>query len=197
MPPDPLIALFAYSGHELRTPLTSLALAVEMCADGSLGPLTSAQRETLAGAVTDCARLCRLIEALTDPVLVGDSARVTRGAVDLGKVLSAAIDAAQSLASERGVIITASQVPTSLANVVGDAERLTRVIVHGLNHALAGARRASLLTAAATGDGIAITWQAAADAAPRTMELWLCERLLGALGGTVDSSDGRLMIRVA
>lgn len=195
MPRDPLADLLAYSGHELRTPLTSLTLALEMCADGTLGPLTPVLAETLGGAVADCARMRRLIDALTDPVLAGDHARVARMGFDLGTALASAISATRDLATERGVGVTCPA-PVTPATWQGDPERVARLLAHGLSHALTCAQRGSelgLATASAHGRAhITITWQPAGDAPGRTMELWLGERLAAALGGSVESSTGRL-----
>ena len=199
IPRDPLADLLAYSGHELRTPLTSLTLAVEMCADGSLGPLTPVLAETLGGALADCARLRRLIDALTDPVLAGDHARVARMEFDLRTALASAITATRDLATERGVGVVCPT-PVSPATWQGDPERVARLLAHGLGHALTCAQRGSelgLTTATAHGQArIAITWRPAGDAPGRTMELWLSQRLAAALGGSVASSSGRLDVRI-
>ena len=199
MPRDPLADLLAYSGHELRTPLTSLTLAVEMCADGMLGPLSPLQAETLAGAAADCARLRRLIDALTDPVLAGDLARVERVAVDVGAALGTAIAVTNDLAVEREVTV-APQAQTAAPTWRGDADRTARLLAHGLGHALARAQRASTVTVAVTDSGgqatVVLAWQSPPGAAQGMMELWLCERLATALGGAVIASADRLEIQL-
>lgn len=191
--PDPLAALLAYSGHELRTPLTSLTLATQMCADGTLGPLTSAQAETLAGAVADCSRLRHLIDLLADPVLAGDHGRLARTPIDAPAVLAAAVAMVQELAAERGVrLVDAPQPPPP--SIHADPVRLARAIEQTIAHALLGARRGSAVAAQAAVAGFAIAWQPEADASLRTMPLWIAERLVTAMGGRVEAAADRIAI---
>lgn len=191
--PDPLAALLAYSGHELRTPLTSLTLATQMCADGSLGPLTPALAETLAGAAADCSRLRQLIDLLADPVLAGDDARLVRTPIAAQAALAEAVGQVRELAVERGVAIAPPEVRADL-RWTADPDRTRRALEQGLVHALHGAHRGSGLTLVIAGGGIEIGWQPAADAPARSMPLWLCERLMGAMGMRVESGVGRVVV---
>jgi len=191
MPRDPLADLLAYSGHELRTPLTSLSLAIEMCADGTLGPLEAVQRETLAGALEDCGRLRQLIDELTDPVLAGDHTRLATIPIDLATAVAAAIATAIASAGARLITLLADAASVELTT---DPARLTRAIARGLDHAITCAARGSMVTIANQDRALTITWKPDASAPATTMASWLCARLVEALGGSCRSAADRLVL---
>src|SRR5262249_1265887 len=58
--------LVATVAHELRTPLTSLRMALQLCLEQVLGPLTEKQAEALHAAREDCTRLQTMVDDLLD-----------------------------------------------------------------------------------------------------------------------------------
>jgi two-component system, NtrC family, sensor histidine kinase KinB len=58
--------LVATVAHEFRTPLTSLRMAIHLCADETVGPLTEKQADLIAAAREDCERLQGIVDDLLD-----------------------------------------------------------------------------------------------------------------------------------
>ena len=58
--------LVATVAHEFRTPLTSLRMAIHLCVDGAVGPLTDKQADLLFAAREDCERLQGIVDDLLD-----------------------------------------------------------------------------------------------------------------------------------
>src|SRR6185436_19399903 len=58
--------LVATVAHEFRTPLTSMRMAIHLCTEGSVGPLTPKQADLLFAAREDCDRLQTIVDELLD-----------------------------------------------------------------------------------------------------------------------------------
>src|SRR6185295_3053714 len=58
--------LVATVAHEFRTPLTSLQMAIHLCLEQTVGPLTDKQADLLYAAREDCSRLQSIVEELLD-----------------------------------------------------------------------------------------------------------------------------------
>ncbi|MFI5288435.1 MAG: histidine kinase dimerization/phospho-acceptor domain-containing protein, partial [Polyangia bacterium] len=58
--------MVATVAHEFRTPLTSLRMAIHLCAEGAVGPLTEKQADLLFAARDDCERLQGIVDDLLD-----------------------------------------------------------------------------------------------------------------------------------
>ncbi len=58
--------LVATVAHEFRTPLTSLRMAIHLCAEEVVGPLTPKQADLLLAARQDCERLQGIVDDLLD-----------------------------------------------------------------------------------------------------------------------------------
>jgi signal transduction histidine kinase len=58
--------LVATVAHEFRTPLTSLRMAIHLCAEGVVGPVTEKQADLLYAAREDCERLQGIVDDLLD-----------------------------------------------------------------------------------------------------------------------------------
>src|SRR5438105_15895124 len=56
--------LLATVAHEFRTPLTSLRMAIHLCIEGTVGPLTEKQADLLHAAREDCERLQSIVDDL-------------------------------------------------------------------------------------------------------------------------------------
>ena len=86
--------LVATVAHEFRTPLTSLRMAIHLCAEQAVGPLTEKQADLLYAARQDCERLQQIVDDLLD------LSRIQSGRIELHQrpvdAASLARDAAQA-----------------------------------------------------------------------------------------------------
>lgn len=123
--------------HEFRTPLTSLRMAVHLCLEGVVGPLTEKQADLLHAAREDCERLQRIIDDLLD------LARLQSGRIEMRKLLlsvenlvAGAVADLRSTAQQRGVILTTEISPLAPEKVVADPERIGLVFANLIGNAI-------------------------------------------------------------
>ena len=120
----------ADASHELRTPLAILRAEVELARTAALEP---AVREGLDSALEESDRLAAVIEDLL--LLARADAAVTldrREVVDLGALAVAAVQRFDTVATARGITLTAN----GTATVSGDAPSLERALANLLDNAL-------------------------------------------------------------
>jgi signal transduction histidine kinase len=134
--------LVATVAHELRTPLTSLRMALELCLEQAVGPLTEKQAEVLYTAQKDCKRLQTIVDGLLD------LSRIEAGCVEIHQqpmsiaaLVQAALETHRTLAAARGIELTTA-LPLSDGEVLVDAERIALVfsnlIANALHHTPSG-----------------------------------------------------------
>jgi len=128
--------LVATVAHELRTPLTSLQMAIHLCVEQTVGPLTEKQADLLYAAREDCARL----QAIVDELL--DLSRIQAGRVELHRqplgaeeAVNRALEAHRHLAEERKVALRSELLP-GIGQVAADAERVQLVFGNLLTNAI-------------------------------------------------------------
>ncbi|HET6283819.1 MAG TPA: ATP-binding protein [Polyangia bacterium] len=128
--------LVATVAHEFRTPLTSLRMAIDLCAEQSVGPLTAKQQGLLFAARDDCERL----QAIVDDVL--NLSRIESGRIDLNKLavqpadlIDQAIDVHRGSAEQKQVTIHA-EISTGCPEVFADPDRLQLVFTNLLSNAI-------------------------------------------------------------
>jgi signal transduction histidine kinase len=128
--------LVATVAHELRTPLTSLRMAIHLCTEGTVGPLTDKQADLLFAARDDCERLQVIVDELLN------LSRIESGQIDLHKrrldpdvLVSAAIDVHRAAAEQAGIQLQA-EVPPGLPDVFVDPDRLQLVFSNLLGNAI-------------------------------------------------------------
>ncbi|HVY38566.1 MAG TPA: ATP-binding protein [Polyangia bacterium] len=138
--------LVATVAHELRTPLTSLRMALHLCTDGAVGPLTDKQGDLIFAARDDCERLQVIVDELLN------LSRIESGQIQLRRrrlspdtLVSPALDAHKSAADQAGVVLAAELAP-GLPDVFVDPDRLQLVFSNLLNNALRVAPRDSRVT---------------------------------------------------
>jgi len=120
--------------HELRTPLTSVKEGVSLILDGALGETTADQRDFLQTMDGDIDRLTDLINNMLDISKVeAGCMRLFRTRVEMPKLVESVLKSYQSLLGKRTVRIEA---PPGLAQVFGDANRLTQVLTNLLSNAI-------------------------------------------------------------
>lgn len=134
--------LVATVAHEFRTPLTSLRMAIHLCLEEVVGPITAKQADLLYAAREDCERLQTMVDDLLD------LSRIEAGRVEMHQrptaivaLVKTAVEAHQTLAEERGVQLTAVLPPVD-GDVFADSERiglvLSNLISNALRHTPAG-----------------------------------------------------------
>jgi signal transduction histidine kinase len=116
--------LVATVAHEFRTPLTSLRMALHLCVEQVVGPITEKQADLLYVARQDTERLQQIVDDLLD------LSRIQSGRIELHQrpvdAASIARDAAQAFrapAEAKGIELRLELLP-SLGTVVADPERI-------------------------------------------------------------------------
>ena len=134
--------LVATVAHEVRTPLTSMRMAIHLCVDGAVGPLTEKQADLLFAAREDCERLQNIVDDLLD------LSRIQSGRIELharatssASLLQRAVDAYRHLAAEKNIDLSVG--PLSVDRpVLADPDRvqlvLTNLIQNAVRHTPAG-----------------------------------------------------------
>jgi len=118
--------------HELRTPLSVLQVELESIEDG----LTEPTPEVVAGLQGDLAHLRRLVEDLRVLSLAdAGELHVEAEPVEMVGLVHDVVARVRAAARSEGVTLDA-QVPDGSLPVVGDAQRLTQVLLNLLSNAL-------------------------------------------------------------
>jgi NtrC-family two-component system sensor histidine kinase KinB len=128
--------LVATVAHELRTPLTSLRMAIHLCLEQVVGPVTEKQADLLHAAREDCERL----QAMVDDLL--DLSRIEAGRVEMHPrptsataLAEAAVEAHQAAAEERGIQLRIDS-PLPDEEVMADPERVALVFANLIANAI-------------------------------------------------------------
>jgi NtrC-family two-component system sensor histidine kinase KinB len=136
--------LVATVAHEFRTPLTSLRMAVHLCAEELVGPLTEKQADLMFAAMEDCERLQAIVDDLLDLSRI-QSGRMTLKVerIEVGTLILGAETALRS-AAEAGRVALSGSSPEPPLEVRGDPERiqlvLTNLLANAIRHTPAGGR---------------------------------------------------------
>ena len=134
--------LVATVAHEFRTPLTSLRMAIHLCADEVVGPLTEKQADLMFAARQDCERLQAIVDDLLDLSRIQSGKLVlTRGAEPPRELVVAVVDAHRGDASAAGIALS-GVAGEHLPDVGVDRERidlvLSNLVANALRHTPAG-----------------------------------------------------------
>ncbi|HEX7509425.1 MAG TPA: ATP-binding protein, partial [Polyangia bacterium] len=128
--------LVATVAHEFRTPLTSLRMAIHLCTEEAVGPLTAKQADLLFAARDDCERLQTIVDDLLN------LSRVESGGIDLHKrrvepqsLVDLAIDVHSAAAKSQHITLR-SEVFPGLAEAFADPDRLQLVFTNLISNAL-------------------------------------------------------------
>lgn len=165
--------LVATVAHEFRTPLTSLRMAIHLCAEGVVGPVTEKQADLLFAAREDCERLQGIVDDLLDlsRIQAGRLMLNVRRVPTAGLV-EGALSVHQVAAEDRGVRLTQEVAPEA-EELELDAERLqlvlSNLVGNGVRHTPSGGEVSVRVTRDGaqvrfevkdTGEGIAFEEQA-------------------------------------
>ncbi|MGD9092692.1 MAG: HAMP domain-containing sensor histidine kinase [Anaerolineales bacterium] len=122
--------------HELRTPLTHMRGYLDLLDEGDLGPLSEAQKEALAVLRRAENRLESLIEDLIQFAFASrGELPLDISAVDIGRLVQAAVDHAQSKAETKQVKVEL-YAPDELPLVLCDEEKIYWVMNQLLDNAI-------------------------------------------------------------
>ncbi|MFY0562761.1 ATP-binding protein [Archangium lansingense] len=153
--------LVATVAHEFRTPLTSLRMAIHLCAEGVVGPITEKQADLLHAAREDCERLQGIVDDLLDLSRL-QSGRVVLEVrpVSTEAVLEAALAPHRVSAEERGVRLSMSQEP-GLERVEADPDRLQLVLSNLVANAVRHTSHGGEVVVRARSDGERVRFEVA------------------------------------
>ena len=142
--------LVATVAHEFRTPLTSLRMALHLCTEEVVGPLTPKQADLLFAARDDCERLQVIVDELLN------LSRIESGNIDLHRrrttpaaLVEAAVDVHRA-AAEQAAITIRTELPPGLPEVFVDPDRLQLVFSNLLTNAIRFAPRDGEVVSART-----------------------------------------------
>lgn len=128
--------LVATVAHEFRTPLTSLRMAIHLCTEEAVGPLTPKQADLLFAAREDCERLQTIVDDLLN------LSRLESGRIDLQKrrvtaqaLVDMAVDVHRTAAESQHVSVRAEVYP-GLPEVFADSDRLQLVFTNLVTNAI-------------------------------------------------------------
>jgi two-component system, NtrC family, sensor histidine kinase KinB len=128
--------LVAIVAHEFRTPLTSLRMAIHLCTEEAVGPLTAKQADLLFAAREDCERL----QAIVDDLL--NLSRIESGNIDLhrrrvsAEMLVTLANDVHRLAAGARQITLRSEVMPGCPEAFADVDRLGLVFSNLLSNAI-------------------------------------------------------------
>jgi signal transduction histidine kinase len=122
--------------HEFRTPLTSLRMAVHLCTEQVVGPLTEKQAELLGTAREDCDRLQTMVDDLLD------LSRIESGRAELfplptpvSELIEHALDEHKAEGDAKGVRLNAD-FHSADVTVLADQERIGHVFSNLIGNAI-------------------------------------------------------------
>ena len=128
--------LVATVAHEFRTPLTSLRMAIHLCVEQAVGPLTEKQAELLFAAREDCERLQSTVDELLDLSRIQSGRmELRRQPVEVETFVAGAVEGQRSFAAQRGVELRSEVLP-GMGEFAWDPERLGLVFANLLGNAL-------------------------------------------------------------
>jgi signal transduction histidine kinase len=142
--------LVATVAHELRTPLTSLRMAIHMCIEQVVGPLTEKQAELLYAARDDCERLQSTVDELLDLSRIqAGRMELRRQPIEIEAFVDQAVESQRSLAAQAGVEVRAEVLPGT-GSFPGDPDRMQLVMGNLLGNAIRHTREHGTVVARAS-----------------------------------------------
>jgi len=121
--------------HELRTPLASIKSVIETLEGGALEDPAVA-RDFLSRADAEVDRLVQMVEELLELSRIeSGELPMSQEPVEMASVVADAVDRLRSQAEKQGLSLTVD-IAADLPPIIGDAERLARVVVNLLHNAV-------------------------------------------------------------
>jgi signal transduction histidine kinase len=134
--------LVATVAHEFRTPLTSLRMAIHLCLEEAVGPLTEKQADLLQAGREDCERLQGIVDDLLDLSRIqAGRIEIHARAVQSQALLETTIAQHETQARDRGVTLELGA-PMIDRAVMADPDRiqlvLTNLVTNAIRHTPSG-----------------------------------------------------------
>jgi len=121
--------------HELRTPLASIKSVIETLEGGALED-EAAARDFLSRADAEVDRLVQIVEELLELSRIeSGELPMSRERVEMASVLADAVERLRPQVEKQGLSLTVD-IAADLPPIIGDAERLARVVVNLLHNAV-------------------------------------------------------------
>jgi two-component system phosphate regulon sensor histidine kinase PhoR len=121
--------------HELRTPLASIKSVIETLAGGALED-EAAARDFLSRADAEVDRLVQMVKELLDLSRIeSGELPLAQQPVEMASVVADAVERLRPQAEKQGLSLSVD-VAADLPPIIGDAERLARVVVNLLHNAV-------------------------------------------------------------
>ena len=126
----------AYLAHELRAPVTSIRLGLEVLSEQVMAKLDPDERQMLALAIRNTARLEGLVNDIMDysKIAAGKMA-IVKEACDARALVDDAVDAMKAAATAKGVRIVKDLNPL-LPRVAAEDRRVVQVLINLLSNAI-------------------------------------------------------------
>ncbi len=151
--------LVATVAHEFRTPLTSLRMAIHLCTEEAVGPLTEKQKDLLFAAREDCERLQEMVDDfLRAPRVRAEDAAAATGGLDPEELVAAAAASHERAAAARSVRLVGEALP-GLPRLRGDRGRLVVALDNLVANAVRFAPAKSDVVVRATSDGKTVRFE--------------------------------------
>jgi len=151
--------LVATVAHEFRTPLTSLRMAIHLCAEEVVGPLTEKQADLIAAARDECERLQGIVDDLLDLSRIQAGRMELRTArIEAASLLAAAVSEHRPAAGEAGVALVVEE-PSEATEVRADPERAGLVLSNLLGNAIRHTPRGGTVTLRVVPEGAAVRFE--------------------------------------
>src|SRR5882672_4792818 len=119
--------LVATVAHEFRTPLTSMRMAIHLCTEGAVGPLTAKQADLLFAAREDCDRLQTIVDELLDASRLQQGRPAPKKEALFVETLVREAVAAHEGEARLAHVELRSEVPPGLGHALADPERIPLV----------------------------------------------------------------------
>jgi len=188
--------LVATVAHEFRTPLTSLRMAIHLCVEGTVGPVTEQQLDLLSAAREDCERLQRIVDDLLDLARIrAGLLELSPAPVDVPALLEQALSDVRSAAEQGGVQLE-SHAEMLTESLVADRERLALALQNLLSNAIRHTGRGGSVVLRATPDeaGVRFSVQDTGEGIPPEYVSRLFDRFFRVPGGRGGSAGLGLSI---
>ncbi|MDB4966903.1 MAG: sensory box histidine kinase [Myxococcales bacterium] len=136
--------MVATVAHEFRTPLTSLRMAIHLCADEAVGPLTNKQADLLFAARDDCERLQSIVDDLLDLSRIqAGRIELLRRSVSAAALIERTLDEHRAVARQADIELTMGA-PSIDGVVEADPERVqlvfSNLVANAIRHTPAHGR---------------------------------------------------------
>jgi signal transduction histidine kinase len=136
--------LVATVAHEFRTPLTSIRMAIHLCAEAMVGPLTEKQADLLFTARDECERLQTIVDELLDASRLHTGKLVLRRSiVSVEVLLDGAVEALRTTADADEVQLRTEVMP-GLGHLSVDRDQmnivLSNLVTNAIHHSPVGGR---------------------------------------------------------